>query len=113
MHQVHKTYKNTEAVILNVKNEADRYLMRTNPFEKYPRSPPSRRSISPDAKSDNSQTIGLFKMFSLWIWGIFNIQIQSDRGHNLMLSNHGFHIHQGLWRPWTATDRDLVPFEPQ
>ena len=27
--------------------------------------------------------------------------------------NHGFHIHQGLWRPWTATDRDLVPFEPQ
>ena len=27
--------------------------------------------------------------------------------------NHGFHIHQGLWRPWTATDHDLVPFEPQ
>ena len=27
--------------------------------------------------------------------------------------NHGFHINQGLWRPWTATDRDLVPFEPQ
>ena len=26
---------------------------------------------------------------------------------------HRFHIHQGLWRPWTATDRDLVPFEPQ
>ena len=29
--------------------------------------------------------IGLFKMFSPWIWGIFNIQIQSDRGHKLML----------------------------
>ena len=24
-------------------------------------------------------------MFSRWIWGIFNIQIQSDRGHKLML----------------------------
>ena len=23
-------------------------------------------------------------MFSRWIWGIFNIQIQSDRGHKLM-----------------------------
>ena len=30
-------------------------------------------------------SIGLFKMFSRWIWGIFNIQIQSDRGHKLML----------------------------
>ena len=29
--------------------------------------------------------IGLFKMFSRWIWGIFNIQIQSDRRHKLML----------------------------
>ena len=29
--------------------------------------------------------IGLFKMFSRWIWGIFNIQIHSDRGHKLML----------------------------
>ena len=29
--------------------------------------------------------IGLFKMFSRWIWGIFNIQIQSDRGHKLRL----------------------------
>ena len=29
--------------------------------------------------------IGLFKMFSRWIWGIFNIQIQSDKGHKLML----------------------------
>ena len=29
--------------------------------------------------------IGLFKMFSRWIWGIFNIQIQSDRGHKLIL----------------------------
>ena len=29
--------------------------------------------------------IGLFKMFSRWIWGIFNIHIQSDRGHKLML----------------------------
>ena len=28
---------------------------------------------------------GLFKMFSRWISGIFNIQIQSDRGHKLML----------------------------
>ena len=33
-----------------------------------------------------SKPIGLFKMFSRWIWGIFNIQIQSDRGHKLMLS---------------------------
>ena len=24
-------------------------------------------------------------MFSRWIWGIFNIQSQSDRGHKLML----------------------------
>ena len=24
-------------------------------------------------------------MFSRWIWGIFNIQIQSDKGHKLML----------------------------
>ena len=24
-------------------------------------------------------------MFSRWIWGIFNIQIQSDRRHKLML----------------------------
>ena len=24
-------------------------------------------------------------MFSRWIWGIFNIQIQSDRGHKLFL----------------------------
>ena len=24
-------------------------------------------------------------MFSRWIWGIFNIQIQGDRGHKLML----------------------------
>ena len=24
-------------------------------------------------------------MFSRWIWGIFNIQIQSDRGYKLML----------------------------
>ena len=24
-------------------------------------------------------------MFSRWIWGIFNIQIQSDRGHKLIL----------------------------
>ena len=24
-------------------------------------------------------------MFSRWIWGIFNIQIQSDRGQKLML----------------------------
>ena len=30
-------------------------------------------------------TIGLFKMFSRWIWGIFNIQIQRDRGHKLIL----------------------------
>ena len=30
-------------------------------------------------------TIGLFKMFSRWIWGVFSIQIQSDRGHKLML----------------------------
>ena len=30
-------------------------------------------------------TTGLFKMFSRWIWGIFNIQIQSDRGHKLKL----------------------------
>ena len=30
-------------------------------------------------------SIGLFKMFLRWIWGIFNIQIQSDRGHKLML----------------------------
>ena len=29
--------------------------------------------------------MGLFKMFSRWIWGIFNIQIQSDREHKLML----------------------------
>ena len=29
--------------------------------------------------------IGLFEMFSRWIWGIFNIQIQRDRGHKLML----------------------------
>ena len=29
--------------------------------------------------------IGLFKMFSLWIWGIFNIPIQSDRGQKLKL----------------------------
>ena len=29
--------------------------------------------------------IGLFKMFSRWIWGSFNIQIQSDRGHKLIL----------------------------
>ena len=29
--------------------------------------------------------IGLFKMFSRWIWGIFNIQIQSDKRHKLML----------------------------
>ena len=33
----------------------------------------------------NAGTIGLFKMFSRWIWCIFNIQIQSDRGHTLML----------------------------
>ena len=32
-----------------------------------------------------SGSIGLFKMFSRWIWGIFNIQIQSHRGHKLML----------------------------
>ena len=32
-----------------------------------------------------ASNIGLFKMFSRWIWGIFNIQIQSDRGHKLML----------------------------
>ena len=30
-------------------------------------------------------SIGLFKMFSHWIWGIFNIHIQSDRGHKIML----------------------------
>ena len=30
-------------------------------------------------------SVGLFKMFSRWIWGIFNIQIQNDRGHKLML----------------------------
>ena len=30
-------------------------------------------------------SIGLCKMFSRWILGIFNIQIQSDRGHKLML----------------------------
>ena len=29
--------------------------------------------------------IGLFKMFSRWICYIFNIQIRSDRGHKLML----------------------------
>ena len=29
--------------------------------------------------------IGIFKMFLRWIWGIFNIQIQSNRGHRLML----------------------------
>ena len=29
--------------------------------------------------------IVFFKIFSRWIWGIFNIQIQSDRGHTLML----------------------------
>ena len=29
--------------------------------------------------------IGLFKMFSRWIWGIFNNQIQSDKRHKLML----------------------------
>ena len=56
MHQAHKTYKDIEAVILNAKNEADRYLMRTNPFEKYPRSPSSRGSTSPSVKSNNSQT---------------------------------------------------------
>ena len=35
--------------------------------------------------TQNVLTIGLFKMFSGWIWGIFNIQIQSDRGNKLML----------------------------
>ena len=29
--------------------------------------------------------VGLFKMYSRWIWGVFNIQNQSDRGHKLML----------------------------
>ena len=29
--------------------------------------------------------IRLFKMFSRWIWGIFNIHIQSDSGHKLIL----------------------------
>ena len=28
--------------------------------------------------------IGLFKMFSHRIWGIFNIQIQSERGHKFI-----------------------------
>ena len=28
--------------------------------------------------------IGLFKMFSRWIWGIFNIKIQSERGHKFV-----------------------------
>ena len=32
-----------------------------------------------------SYDIGPFKMFSCWIWGIFNIQIQSNRGHKVML----------------------------
>ena len=39
----------------------------------------------PGKASSASSDIGLFKMFSRWIWGIFNIQIQSDRGHKLML----------------------------
>ena len=28
--------------------------------------------------------IGLFKMFLCWILGIFNFQIQSERGHKCM-----------------------------
>ena len=36
-------------------------------------------------RDNRYRSIGLFKMFSRWIWGIFNIQIQSDRGHKLML----------------------------
>ena len=35
-------------------------------------------------------------MFSRWIWGIFNIQIQSDRGHKLMLFS------------FQNTDKDLL-----
>ena len=27
--------------------------------------------------------------------------------------NHGWHIHRGHWRPWTATIRNYVPFDPQ
>ena len=27
--------------------------------------------------------------------------------------NFRLHIHEGLWGPWTATERDLVPFEAQ
>ena len=38
-----------------------------------------------EMQSESDMIIGLFKMFSRWIWGIFNIQIQSDRGHKLIL----------------------------
>ena len=44
------------------------------------------RTLTPyTMESKIEQYISLFKMFSRWIWGIFNIQIQSDRGHKLML----------------------------
>ena len=55
-------------------------------------------------------------MFSRWIWGIFNIQIQSDRGHKLMLymfQNNDkdlFGIYQYVCDPFCVsllTDRHL------
>ena len=32
--------------------------------------------------------IVLFKMFSCWIWGIFNVQIQSERGAQIHMMCH-------------------------
>ena len=31
-----------------------------------------------------NKSIGLFKKFLPWIWGIFNVQIQSERGRKFM-----------------------------
>ena len=47
--------------------------------------PPTTTTPSPVLAKFPLHTIGLFKMLSRWIWSIFNIQIQSDRGHKLML----------------------------
>ena len=46
-------------------------------------------------------------------WKLQDLQVQMFQSSVIHSINHGFHIHRGLWGPWTVTDRDFVTFESQ
>ena len=62
-------------------------VVKTSPFSLHtqPHCSPNDGPQSYNIGPTYIVSIGLCKMFSRWIWGIFNIQIQRDRGHKLMI----------------------------